>query len=87
MYGTGEHDAQDNTVELKNITAESNVYGTHVWLGKGTAESNSVSLIGSSVSGFVVGALQEEGQGNEVLKLRKDSSTFTIDNYTNYVIA
>lgn len=66
MYGAGEHDAQDNTVELKNITAESNVYGTHVWLGKGTAESNSVSLIGSSVSGFVVGALQEEGQGNEV---------------------
>ena len=36
-------------------------------VGKGTAESNSVSLIGSSVSGFVVGALQEEGQGNEVL--------------------
>lgn len=67
MYGTGEHDAQDNTVELKNITAESNVYGTHVWFGRGTAESNSVSLIGSSVSGFVVGALQEEGQGNEVL--------------------
>ena len=66
VYGAGEHDAQDNTVELKDITAESNVYGTHVWLGKGTAESNSVSLIGSSVSGFVVGALQEEGQGNEV---------------------